>query len=86
MIMQSEKKMKVCFEIDRSTFEGVMFSMDIHDPEKREKAWDKLCENEIDVRPSDFARMGVTDKEMYTLFVCLAVCSKHELEGILNAK
>lgn len=84
--MQSEKKVKVCFEIDRSTFEGVMFSMDIHDPEKREKAWDKLCENEIDVRTSAFTRMGMTDKEMYTVFVCLAVGSKQGIEEILNAK
>lgn len=84
--MQSEKKVKVCFEIDRSTFEGVMFSMDIHDPEKREKAWDKLCENEIDVRTSAFTRMGMTDREMCTLFVCLAVGSKQGIEEILNAK
>lgn len=84
--MQSEKKVKVYFEIDRSTFEGVMFSMDIHDPEKREKVWDKLCENEIDVRPSAFTRMGMTDREMHTLFVCLAVGSKHGAEEILNAK
>ncbi|MBQ6882503.1 MAG: hypothetical protein IJN55_08090 [Alistipes sp.] len=84
--MQSEKKVKVYFEIDRSIFEGVMFSMDIHDPEKRKKTWDELCENEIDIRPSAFTRMGMTDKEMYTLFVCLAVGSKHGIEEILNAK
>lgn len=41
--MQPEKKVKVCFEIDRSAFEGVMFSMDVHDPEKRQKVWDRLC-------------------------------------------
>lgn len=86
MIDNESKKVKVCFGIDRSAFEGVMFSMDIHDSEKREKVWDKLCESEIEVTPSTFSRMGMSDREMYTLFVCLAVGSKKEVEGILNEK
>ena len=82
--MGMEKKVKVCFEIDRSAFEGVMFSMNVHDLEKRQQVWDKLCENEIDVRPSAFTRMGMTDREMYTLFVCLAAGSKEGVDRILN--
>ncbi len=84
--MQSEKKVKVFFGIDRRVFESVMFSMDIHDPEKMKKVWDKLCENEIDVRPSAFTRMGLKDRELYTLVVCLAIGSKQETKGILNTK
>lgn len=86
MIDNESKKVEVFFEIDRSAFEGVMFSMDVHDSEKREKVWGKLCESEIKVTPSAFTRMGMSDRELYTLFVCLAVASKKEVEGILNEK
>lgn len=86
MIENESKKVEVFFEIDRSTFDGVMFSMDVHDSEKREKVWGKLCESKIKVAPSAFTRMGMSDREMYTLFVCLAVGSSKEVEGILNEK
>ena len=48
--------------------------------------WDKLCESEIEVTPSSFSRMGMSDREMYTVFVCLAVGSKKEVEEILDEK
>lgn len=86
MIENESKKVEVFFEIDRSIFEGVMFSMDVHDSEKREKVWGKLCESKIKVRPSAFTRMGMSDREMYTLFICLAVASNTEAEVILNEK
>lgn len=86
MIENESQKVEVFFEIDRSTFDGVMFSMDVHDSEKRKKVWDKLCESKIKVAPSAFVRMGMSDREMYTLFVCLAVGSSKEAEGILNEK
>lgn len=84
--MEMEKKVKVCFEIDRSAFEGVMFSMDVHDPEKRQQVWDKLCENEIDVVPNEYTRLAMTDREVYTVIICLAACSKREVKGILDEK
>lgn len=73
--MEDAKRCRVVFEIDKNTYDGVMFLTNQHDEQKNKEMWDQLCRDEIHISPTVFQSAGLSKTEMSVMFVSLAVAS-----------
>lgn len=73
--METTKHCKVVFEIDKSTFDGVMFLVNKHDRKQNDVIWEQMCKDEVVVPPTIFKTSGLSETEMSLMIVSFAVAT-----------
>lgn len=73
--MTTTKHCKVVFEIDKITFDGVMFLVNNHDRKENDAIWEQMCKDEVVIPPTIFKTEGLSETEMSLMIVSFAVAA-----------